>query len=116
MSNIAIIGPAADPNADGETNLVEFATAQNPLTSTQAKPILIKNGATLEFTYTRANAALADGVTFTVEWSDTLAANSWSIAGVTQQIFADTGIVQTVKASVLAGGERRFMRLRIFKP
>ena len=72
----------ADTNHDGEMNLLEFATAQNPHAATLTQPTLVKNGATLEFTYTRSLAALADAVTFSVEWSDTLA--SWSSAGVTQ--------------------------------
>jgi hypothetical protein len=49
---------------------------------------------------------------------DRLGANSWSSAGVTEQILSDNGIVQTVKASVAAGsaGGRRFLHLVISKP
>jgi hypothetical protein len=104
----------ADPNHDGETNLLEFATAQNPHANARAAIGLVKNGATLEFTYTRANAALADGVTFIVEWSDTLLANSWSQTGVTEQILSDNDPVQMVKATLPAGsGSARFVRLRV---
>ena len=77
-TNPAINGATADPNADGELNLYEYATAQNPNSATRALPGVVKNGTNLEVTYTRANAALADGVRFTVEWSDALAAGRWS--------------------------------------
>jgi hypothetical protein len=36
-------------------------------------------------------------VTFTVEWRDTLAANSWSTTGVTQTVLTDNGTLQSVK-------------------
>ena len=39
---------------------------------------------------------------FTVEWSDTLAANSWSDDLVRQDILTDNGTIQTVKATVPA--------------
>lgn len=106
-----------DANGDGEVNLIEFATAQNPNAGTRSTPTVIRNGATLEFTYTRSLSALADGITFNVEWSDTLDTSSWSSAGVTEQILGDNGTLQSVKASVTAGsGGRRFLHLRISKP
>jgi len=102
-----------DANGDGESNLLEFATGQSPLTNTRLSTPFSINGANFEYTYTRANAALADGITFTVEWSDTLAPGSWSTAGVTQQILTDNGTVQTVKAILPAGTLRRFARLKV---
>jgi hypothetical protein len=105
-----------DANKDGESNLLEFATSQNPNAPTKAVTSVVKNGSALEFTYPRSNAAMLDGVTFTVQWSDTLATNSWSSAGVTEQILSDNGTVQSVKASVAAAsGGRRFLRLKISK-
>ncbi len=106
----------ADPNGDGENNLLEFATAQSPSAATTATAALARNGAMLEFTYARANAALADGFIFSVEWSNTLNGTDWSTSGVTQQILSDNGTMQTVKASVSAGSTRRFLRLNISKP
>ena len=114
LENAATAADTFDANNDGELNLMEFATAQNPLTTTRATPSLVKNGATLEFTYTRSNAALADGVTFAVEWGDSLSTGAWSTSGVTEQTLSDDGTAQTVKASVAAGsGATRFLRLRI---
>jgi autotransporter-associated beta strand protein len=105
-----------DANDDGELNLMEFATAQNPNAATTATPSLVRNGANLEFTYTRANAALADGLTFSVEWRDDLAAGAWSTAGVTEQILTDNGTAQTVKATLPTGSGPRFVHLKVTKP
>ena len=103
-----------DANADGEVNLLEFATGQLPNASSLTSTPLARIGATLEFTYTRSKAAMSDGIAFTVEWSDTLAANSWSNAGVTEQVLTDDGIVQTVKAILASGAQgRRFVHLKI---
>jgi len=103
----------ADSNGDGEVNLLEFATGQNPSTATRSTPVLVKNGAVIEFNYTRSLDALAGGLGFVVEWSDTLAPNTWSSAGVTEQILTDNGTTQVVKASLGSGSGRRFFRLRI---
>ena len=119
FGTVANTGTAADTfdaNGDGESNLMEFATGQNPKASTNAKPALIKNGTSLQFSYTRSDAAIADGVTFTVEWSDSLAAGSWSAEGVSEQILSDSGGIQTVTASVVAGSGRRFLRLKVIAP
>ena len=78
--------------------------------------ILVKNGATLELTYTRSLAAMSDGTTFAVEWRDSLTTGAWSNVGVTEQILANNGTVQTVRASVAAGAGARFLHLKVTKP
>ncbi|MCX6853632.1 MAG: family 16 glycosylhydrolase [Verrucomicrobia bacterium] len=112
-TNPAINGPTADPNSDGELNLYEFATAQNPKATTRVLPGMVKIGSNLEFTYTCSNAALADGVTFTVEWSDPLTALSWSSVGVTEQLLSNNGTVRTIKATLPSVATARFARLRV---
>ena len=119
-ANTGTAADTFDANNDGELNLLEFATGQNPLattlaTTTLATTTLVTNGANLDFTYTRSNAALNSGVTFAVEWTDTLAAGSWSTAGVTQQILTDNGTAQTIRATVPAG-TNRFLRLKVTSP
>ncbi len=117
IANTGNASDSADANADGETNLLEFATGQSPLAATSFAPSLAPNGAALDFTYTRSVAAVASGVAFVVEWSDSLAEGSWTSTGVTEQVLADTGTLQTVRASIPAGsGGRRFLHLRINKP
>ncbi len=118
LGTTANTGTAADlfdANGDGEVNLLEFATAQNPNAATLTQPALVRNGATLEFTYTRSLAAMSDGVTFTVEWSDTLL-NDWSTTGVSAPtVLSDNGTVQSMKATLPAGSNRRFVRLKVVR-
>ena len=95
---------------------MEFATGQNPNATTSAKPTVVRNGGTLEVSYTRSLAALADGVTFTVEWSDTLAPGSWSATGVSAPtILSDNGVTQQIKVTIPTGigVTRRFVRLNV---
>jgi hypothetical protein len=101
-SNSGAAADTFDANHDGEINLLEFATAQNPHANSRAVLTAAGSASALEITYTRSKAAFTDGVTFTVEWSDTLAANSWSDDLVRQDILTDNGTIQTVKATVPA--------------
>ena len=89
----------ADANSDGELNLLEYATVQNPNAASLVALSAIRTSSAVEITYTRSKSALTGGVTFAAEWSDTLATNSWSATGVTHAILTDNGIVQAVKAT-----------------
>jgi hypothetical protein len=108
----------ADANNDGEANLLEYATAQNPNTSSLVTLSAARTAGAVEITYTRSKAAFNGGMTFAVEWSDTLATDSWSKAGVTQAILADNGTVQTVKATIPTDSTifHRFMHLKVTAP
>jgi len=108
---------AADSNNDGESNLLEFATGQSPLASTLVETRLVQNGENIEFTYTRSKAAMTDGITFTVEWCDTLSGVTWSPVGVTESILSDDGTLQSIRATLPAGDAGKcFLRLRVSKP
>jgi autotransporter-associated beta strand protein len=103
-----------DPNNDGETNLIEFATGQDPHAGTLALTGVVKSATDLEFTYTRSKAAFDDGLLFTVEYSDTLAP-PWTTAGA-GTLLVD-GSLQTLTATIPAApGGRRFIRLRVVSP
>lgn len=80
--NVGIAADSFDANSDGESNLLEFATGQNPLADNRAETSVTLNGAVLEFRYTRGTAAIGDGFHFSVKWSDTLLPGSWSAVGV----------------------------------
>jgi autotransporter-associated beta strand protein len=119
----ANLGNAADSfdfNGDGESNLYEFATNQDPSANTRVTPTMVRNGANLEFTYTRSKAAVADGLTFTVEWSDTLETGSWSTAGIPDQDpapIAQDAETETLGIAVPSGTSgKRFVRLKVAKP
>lgn len=107
------------PNRVVTSNYYDWTKSINnrPTPATRATTTLANDRTSLDFTYTRSSVAIQDGVTFTVEWSDTLDPGSWSGAGVIEQILSDNGTLQTMKASLPPGpAERRFARLRLSKP
>ena len=110
---------SADPDHDGHANLLEFATGRLPHTPDGSITALTKSGPTLEFTYRRSHAAVADGIAFTVEWSTTLGAG-WSDAGVAQAPVPDSddGLGQEIRAvfTVPPGTPACFVRLRVTRP
>ena len=117
--NFGTASDSADPDNDGETNFFEYATDQGPKAKTRSQGTLVRNGASLEYTYTRSKAARADGVTFTVQWSDTLAPGDWSTAGIVDQnpapIFQDAN-VETLQIVIPSGSNKRFVRLEVSQP
>ena len=105
---------AADPDGDGLNNLLEYALGLDPNASGVIPATLAPNGANLEYNYTRSTAAKDNGVTYQIEWSDTLEAGSWSTETVSEEVTSTQGALETVKTSVPAGtGGKRFLRLRV---
>lgn len=103
-----------DPDGDGESNLLEFATGQDPLANTHLATPLAMTPTGIHFTYTRSHEALEEGVSFQVLWSETLAEDSWSGADVVEAVAADDGVTQTVVATLPeATGGKMFARLRV---
>lgn len=114
-------GPGADSNDfefDGLPNVSEFALGTNPKQPSRFTEALVQVGANLEYTYTRAKAAVLDGFTFHVAWKDDLASPTpWSAEGVTQVVMSDDGTTQLVKATLPAGtAGQRFVHLEITPP
>ncbi len=101
----------SDPDGDGIVNLMEFATGSDPKSLTLAIGQLVKNGGTLEFTYTRPKAALEE-LRYDLEASTTTV--TWGRTGQAETILSDDGITQQVKATYPAGiTGKRFVRLRV---
>jgi hypothetical protein len=112
--SVASGADSADPDGDGLSNFMEYALDTTPNASGVMPAVLALNGANLEYTYTRSTEAKDNGVTYQIEWSDTLEAGSWSTETVTQEITSTQGALETVKASVPKGnGAKRFLRLRV---
>jgi len=111
-------GPAADdadPNADGEPNLLEFATGQVPTAATRATTTLRPSGTGFIFTYSRGKTAVAEGYRFIVESSDTLAA-PWTPAAAGTKV-GESSTLETIEVPIPASpAGRRFTRLRIAAP
>ncbi len=116
QSNPAIIGPDADPDGDGLTNLTEWALHLDATSPDVHRPIFSKNGSVLEYTYIRRKTAPGEA-TFIVEWSDTLG-NDWSPTGVlSDPPVSIDGTSESVRSTVPAGASmRRFLRLKVLKP
>jgi plastocyanin len=111
QSNPAIIGPDADPDRDGLTNFTEWALHLDPAASDPFDPDFAKNGTVLDFTYTRRKTAPGEA-TFTVEWSDTLAA-PWTPAVSDPPVSLDA-TRESVHTAIPAGSNgRRFVRISI---
>lgn len=107
----------SDADSDGESNLLEFATGQNPSANTRAETSVKLNGAALEFRYTRSKAAESDGIQFAVEWSVSLLPNTWRTDQVTSREdppSAGSPDLENHIASVPVGTDGRcFVRLRV---
>jgi hypothetical protein len=111
---LASAADSADPDGDGLNNLLEYALGLNPNASGTLPASLVLNGANLEYSYTRSTAAKDNGVTYQIEWSDTLAVGSWSTQAVTEQITSTEAALETVKATIPANSNnKRFLRLRV---
>jgi len=104
----------ADPDHDGLPNLIEFATGILPKSPDGSVTRLTNSAATLEFSYRRSHGAVADGVEFVVEWSHSLS-NGWSASDVTQSPVpdSDNGVSTLWRATLPAGTNQRFVRLKI---
>lgn len=114
VDETGIAADAADADADGIPNLIERACLLDPAASSTLPVSTARSGASLEYNYQRSVAAVNAGDLFTVEWSDSLTAATWSSIGVTQEVQSDDGSVQHVKATVPAGSTgQRFIRLKI---
>jgi Immunoglobulin I-set domain len=101
-------GTADDPDADGVTNLVEFALGMFPLTpATQGLPVAAAIGNNLILRYVRAQPA---AITYTVETTGDLTTNSWTAIGVSQGAPDADGVTT---ASIPIAGGAKFLRLRV---
>ena len=117
--NPLVAGDAADPDSDGESNLIEYSTGQDPQGNERAA-ISLRNPSEpspmLDFIYTRARNS---GFTFRVEWTEDLAVNSWSSVGIPNQnpppITSDAS-TETLRIQVPKGSGSRFFRLKVVKP
>ncbi|MBL9113580.1 MAG: cadherin-like domain-containing protein, partial [Verrucomicrobiaceae bacterium] len=115
-STVGIYADTADKDNDGLANLLEYACATNPNTSTPPPQSATRNGANFDFIYTKNKSAT--DVTYTVEWSDTLG-NDWSASGIgAPSVLSDNGSTQQIKVTVPAGSgvSKRFVHLKVTRP
>jgi hypothetical protein len=117
LADPLISGDSADPDADGLSNLLEYASAREPLTadSTLAAGVTSIIDGRLAFACTRANA-ITD-LAFDVEWSADLA--TWSTGpGFVEPVGTTdhgngTSTVTVRSVAPLTEAPRQFLRLRV---
>lgn len=117
IDNVGSAADLYDYANDGISNLMKWALHLDP-TKTSTLPVTTtQSGGNLIYTYSRSDNAVNAGAFFTVQWSDSLDANSWTNAGVTENILSDDGTVQQVQDIIPAATSgQRFARLEVISP
>ena len=111
-NNPTIAADQADADADGVANLLEYALGLDPgASTTNGLPVAESASGQCHMIYTRPVGLL--DVIYAVEWSTDL--DTWSGAGVTEEVIQTQGGLQTIRASVTPspGGTQCFMHLRV---
>ena len=109
--NNAAAAPSANPAGDGISNLLKYALGLDPLHSaTAGLPQVGQLPGYLTLTYSRPKAVT--DIQYTPQFSDDLF--TWSSTNVIQEVLADDGSTQTVRAKVASTGvNRRLLRLTV---
>ena len=109
--------PTADPDADGISNLLEFALSGNPTASSQVVlPALKKSPGGWVFEYNRSDLSLSPATTQMVEYGSDLA--GWTsvtiptLGGGNVQI-TDNGASDGIKVTIPNLGSKTFARLKV---
>ncbi|MFY7819085.1 MAG: MBG domain-containing protein [Akkermansiaceae bacterium] len=113
--NAGLAANDVDADSDGEPNLIEFATGQQPLASSRSSTSMMIDGETILFSYTRSRAAREAGIMYDVEYHDTLDGSAWISTGA-GAVTAE-GPLESVEAIIpMSAAKRRFVRLRVSTP
>jgi alpha-tubulin suppressor-like RCC1 family protein len=105
----------ADYDRDGRHNLLEYATATNPLNADPGSPALLSvsgigRNSRLALTFSRI---LDPSLTYTVEASSSLVPGSWT--SITPPTSPSIGPVTVADTGLMSAHPRRFLRLRVVR-
>jgi len=85
VSGLSLKGETDDPDLDGFGNLIEYAFGGDPGSNSALAeggqplaPVALLDGGTFTYCYPRRTDAVARGVTYGIEFSETLETGSWS--------------------------------------
>jgi fibronectin-binding autotransporter adhesin len=109
--NNASAAPTANPAGDGINNLIKYALGLDPLhVATAGLPQVGSIPGYLTLTYSKPRSVT--DISYVPQYSDDLL--TWSSSGVVQEVLADDGTTQTIRAKVASSGpSRRFLRLSV---
>ena len=122
LADSAASGASADPDADGLTNLLEYALGGEPLApdavARQPTGAVTPDG---RLTLTYFQPSDRSDLAYSVEWISDLAAGPWAtgsgIVTETARVATEGGELVTVRADAdLATSPRQFLRLRVTRP
>lgn len=110
----SVTDPSGDLDADGMSNLLEYALHTNPTAPDAVRlPSIALEGSFLTLTYSKVTSAT--DIQYVVEKSSDLL--TWTAANPTNEILDTQANVQTIKAKVARNGATQlFLRLRITRP
>jgi hypothetical protein len=114
----AATGPGADlaaPFGDGVCNLIKFATGMDTSHPGAMPGTIASHGAVFTLTYTPSADAVTSGITFGVQYSDTVAPCAWAADLVDQGTLGNGGVPVTASVPMGPNGQR-FLRLQITSP
>jgi autotransporter-associated beta strand protein len=113
-ANTGSAADLTDPDADGLSNLLEYALGSNPLSAASAAPptvsVLPAPSSTLALSFLRARSDL----TYTVEASSSLAPDSWTAIATNPGTVSPT--LPVTVTDTLTPTPRRFLRLKVTAP
>lgn len=106
----------ADPDGDGSPNLLEYAFGSDPFMPAAGTPVVsvVPGDERLRLSFYRRKAATQPGITYTAEFSATLASGDWQqSASVVSVVSIDSGWEWVTIQDSLTVARARFGRVRV---
>lgn len=113
-----VLGTTADPDKDGVVNMLEYVLGSNPSSPAITNlPTGVRSGSNFLFSFDFRKEAEDAGYLPSVEYSSTMAAGEWLVAGPETYSSVDHGSYRTFTITLPYGSlEKLFGRLRVTAP